>query len=57
MASLIKELQLPKKHLQELHDITFRVLNYIPEMISTQTEERGYILCTSHTKLQSIDNL
>ena len=49
MASLIEELKLPKRNIQEFHDLTIRVLNYIPEMISTQTDERGYILYTSQT--------
>lgn len=47
MASLIEEIQSPKASLQAFRDITVRILDYIPAVISQRVEFRNYILCSA----------
>ncbi len=47
MIPLDKDLQLPKGNLDEYYEITGRVLNYIPNVISNFEEKNGYIIYSS----------
>jgi hypothetical protein len=47
MPTLLEDLHLSKRSLQEFHDLTFRALNHMPNVISETIESRGYKLCTS----------
>jgi hypothetical protein len=47
LASLIEEIQTPKRSLQTFCDTTVRVLEYIPAVISQRTEFRDYIICSA----------
>lgn len=47
MPTLLEDLQSSKASLQEFHDLTVRVLNHMPNVISETIESRGYSLCTS----------
>lgn len=49
MPALSEELQSPKDTLQKFYDVTVKVLNYMPAVISQQTKFRGYNLCVSET--------
>lgn len=47
MLPLIKDLQSPKKSLNEFIDVSKRVLHYLPSVISGRHEVKGYILLSS----------
>lgn len=47
MNSLIKDLQTPKKTLEEFFEVTKRVLSYLTNVISGKNEVKGYILMFS----------
>ncbi len=46
MSTLIQDLQTTKENLAEFHDVTVRVLNHMPNVISETIHSRGYRLCT-----------
>ncbi|WP_200901054.1 hypothetical protein, partial [Thermincola ferriacetica] len=47
MKSLSEDLQTPKTTLDEFSNVTKRVLEYVPNVITNKTKVRGYLLCSS----------
>ncbi|MBC8258658.1 MAG: hypothetical protein H8E38_06575 [SAR324 cluster bacterium] len=47
MKSLIEDLQTPKHNLNDFFELTKRVLNYLPDVISETREVNGYLILTS----------
>jgi hypothetical protein len=47
MNSLTQELQSPKSSLIQFKETTFRVLNYLPEVLTEESEFSGYVICSS----------
>lgn len=46
---LLDDLHVSKSSLGEFHDLTVRVLNHMPNVISETISSRGYLLCTSQS--------
>jgi hypothetical protein len=47
MKSLIEDLQTPRHNLKDCFELTKRVLNYLPDVISETNEVKGYLIFTS----------
>jgi len=47
MNTLTQELQSPKSTLNQFKDTTLRVLNYLPEVLTEESEFSGYVICSS----------
>lgn len=47
MLSLDKDLQSSKNNLDEFYELTIRVLKYLPNVISSHKEDKGYIIYSS----------
>ena len=47
MNSLIEDLQTPKENLIDFAEVTKRVLDYLPNVVSVRKEVRGYVILSS----------
>jgi hypothetical protein len=47
MKSLQEDLQTPKQNLDEFADVTKRVLDYLPNIVSERVETRDYTILSS----------
>ena len=47
MKSLPEDLQTPKQNLNEFADVTMRVLDYLPNIVSERVETRDYTILSS----------
>ncbi|MBC8198685.1 MAG: hypothetical protein ISS67_03240 [Desulfobacterales bacterium] len=47
MKSLPEDLQTPKQNLDEFADVTKRVLDYLPNIVSERVETRDYTILSS----------
>ncbi len=44
MASIAEELKTPKESLEEFYNLAFKILQYLPNVVSTKTKVRGYTI-------------
>lgn len=47
MSTLAEDLQEHKSDIQEFKDITLRVLNYMPDVLTEESEYSSYVICSS----------
>lgn len=47
MKPLPEDLQTPKRSLDEFSSVTKRVLGYLPNVVSEETDVRGYVILSS----------